>query len=123
MSKASLGYKGHLRPEQFSLKKKSKTEAGNVAQVKGLPSKRIASGLYKGGVLKRRVVSGRHFSSAVLPLALPGDNVKCQVVKGCLYCLPGVPPFSFCLLCRSLWSKSSHMGTMEQMWKENLINQ
>lgn len=58
MSKASLGYKGHLRPEQFSFKKKSKTEAGNVAQVKGLPSECIASGLYKGGVPKRRVVWG-----------------------------------------------------------------
>lgn len=111
MSKASLGYKGHLRPEQFSLKKKSKTEAGNVAQVKGLPSECIASGLYKGGVLKRRVVSGRHFSSTVLPLALPGDNVKCQVVKGCL-CLPGVPPFSFCPLCANLptWELWSRCG-------------
>jgi hypothetical protein len=48
------------------------------------------------GALKRRVVFwGRHFSSTVLPLTLPGDNVKCQVVKGYLFCPPGAPPFSF----------------------------
>lgn len=68
------------------LKIKSKTEAGNVAQVKGLPSKcrRLQLEVKGGGADKEGGVRGRHFSSTALPLALPGDNVKCQVAKGLL---------------------------------------